>query len=241
MEQATELLASLYGNVETHEPSSARDVYVSRTWRESGAATADEVSRLAAEHGFRLIGDSRDQHGFADGQRVRSIIASCGAFIAILPHRGGSETSHYMLREIEQARDLGLPTLLVADEEVQLPESIARQAIRVGADRDAALVAVERHLQRLEDEWDQPPAPHRVFFSTPLGDDSRDRIRRVKNILLSVTGMPCVIGGDIRQGHVQRAIVDAIHFENELELIEIVHRIARPYRRRVPNEELVQR
>ena len=294
VDQAAELLASLYGSADTHDPGSARDVYVSRTWREAEAARADEICRLAVEYGFRLIGDSRDQHGFADGQRVRSIIASCGAFIAVLPHRGGHTTSQYMLREIEQALALGLPSLIVADHEIQLPEPIAEQAICVGADHEADLTAVDHGLQRLDDEWDRPSAPHRVFFSTPLQAGSHERVRLVTNILQRVTGMPCVVGDDIREGHVQRTIIDAIqdsflvladiseenlntcieagvalgagrplhllaagprrrptafmfrdqqvwYFEDELELLGLVHRIARPYRRRVLNDELLHR
>ena len=64
--------------------------YVSASWRQNEGRLADHVCTLLHTRGLRLIGDSKDQKGFKDGDRVRSIIASCGALVAILPDRAPS-------------------------------------------------------------------------------------------------------------------------------------------------------
>ena len=73
------------------------------------------------EQGFRLIGDARDQKGFGNGQRVERIIASCGAFVGIIPFRGvetacaGEKPYNYFLQEMDVAARLGLPSVIVSD------------------------------------------------------------------------------------------------------------------------------
>jgi hypothetical protein len=209
--QADDLLASLYGEDTVIEPGTARDLYVSRTWRDAEAGIADFVCRAVADLGFRLIGDSKDQDGFDEGERIRSMIASCGAFMAVLPDRGGGETSGYMLREIEQASSLGLPMLIVAEPGVRLNEPLDQAAVRISPElSDGELATLQRRAQNLDEEWERPQAPHRVFFSTILDPGSGQRNRCIRRALERVTAMPCLIGDNIREGQIQRVIVDAI-------------------------------
>jgi hypothetical protein len=212
---ANELLASLYGTDARLAPGGAsRDVYVSRSWRESEAALPDFVCALFDRRGFRLIGDSKDQAGFAGGQRVRSIISSCGALVAVLPHRGGGKTSGYILDEIAFAREFRLPCLIVADPDVRLADDLGLVALRLVAGAvspgSSAEEALLEEIGRIEEEWARPPEPHYVFFAAGVGEECHARNRVLRQILERVTAMPCVMGEGIREPQVQQMITDRI-------------------------------
>ncbi len=105
---SNELLNGLYVSSNTMDVRERKDLYVSRSWRESEAATADGVCHLLIDAGFRLVGDSVDQSGFKGKQnqdRIKSIMSSCGGMAAILPHRSNGSTSEPMLREIAIGRN----------------------------------------------------------------------------------------------------------------------------------------
>ncbi len=70
------------------ESETTMDIYVSRTWRENEAQLTDYICQQLDKAEFRLIGDSKDQSGFEEGNRIKSIMSSCGGFVAILPDRG---------------------------------------------------------------------------------------------------------------------------------------------------------
>ena len=90
-------------------PSSARDVYLSCSWQPDDSDSARTVCQALVEQGFRLIGDARDQKGFGKGKRVERIIASCGAFVGVIPYRGVEGASaadrpyNYFLSELDVA------------------------------------------------------------------------------------------------------------------------------------------
>jgi hypothetical protein len=67
-----------------------RDVYISCSWRDNELLLMQKVCRSLIGAGFRLVGDSKDQKKFKkEEDRIRSIMSSCGGFIAIVPDRGG--------------------------------------------------------------------------------------------------------------------------------------------------------
>jgi hypothetical protein len=211
---ANDLLASLYYDDVDLGLGKNRDIYISRTWRENEADQADIICRLLVKAGFRLIGDSKDQEGFAEGQRVESIISSCGGLVAILPDRGQGKTSKYMLKEIEIARDLNLPYLIVKESTVDLPGELANQATEVldtnPADDLSNSAALQNGIELLGEEWVSPAKPHYIFFGTDFDDTHTDRNRAIKQTIQRVTAMPCVMGDEIRSGQIQRVITERI-------------------------------
>jgi hypothetical protein len=214
LQAANELLASFYGEDPCLEPGSSRDVYISRTWRDSEALPADYVCKLLNERGLRLIGDSKDQAGFEEGQRVRSIIASCGGLVAVLPDRGGGNTSEYMLKEIEFGQEVGLPCLIVADPSVKLPPDLEPITIRILAEEVGQGSVAEKALMggfdRIEEEWLKPRQPHYVFLATRFGSGNAERNRVLRQVIQRVTGMQCIMGDDIREGQIQQVIIDFV-------------------------------
>ncbi len=193
-----------------------RDIYISRTWRKSEAGVADAVCRQLVEAGFRLIGDSEDQEGFDEGQRVESIISSCGALVAILPDRGQGTTSKYMLREIEIASRLQLPFLVVKESSVDLPGEPAVQAMHIvntkTADDGESVPSslLQNAIESLQEEWQSPAKPHFVFFGTDFDDEHEERNRAIRQTVQRVTAMPCVMGDELRTGEIQRVITQRI-------------------------------
>jgi hypothetical protein len=88
--EASELILSLYKADIDLELGRSKDVFVSCSWRmipEKEFFLTKSVCSLFAREGVRLIGDSKDQKGFREN-RLESIITSCGGLIAILPDRG---------------------------------------------------------------------------------------------------------------------------------------------------------
>ena len=212
-----QLLAALFYDTVDLNFEKTRDLYVSRTWRESEKKVADYVCQLLIKSGFRLVGDAED-HGVYGENRVESIIASCGGLVAILPDRGNGETSPYMLREIGIAQEKDLPILVVAEPNVVvdqssdklpggLPESTIRlEANDVGTDAPQLLQGIER----LAEEWCPPPHPHFNFYGTDFSDPHSQRNELIKQILQRVSATPCVMGDQIREGQIQEIITNLI-------------------------------
>ncbi len=214
VERANELLTGLYYDDADLELGRTRDIYVSRTWRPTEALLADAVCQRLVEAGFRLIGDSEDQAGFAEGKRVESIISSCGGLVAILPDRGQGQTSKYMLAEIEIAQKLGLPYLIVPETTVKLPESLTNLALKVVSNDIKESISDEGGLQdgieMLKEEWIAPARPHYIFFGTDFDEQHQARNKAIKHTIQRVTAMPCIMGDEIRTGQIQEVIAGQI-------------------------------
>jgi hypothetical protein len=214
VDTASKLLVSLYYDDVDLELGRARDLYISRSWRESESLLGDYVCRLLVKAGFRLIGDSRDQAGFGKGERVESIISSCGGLAAILPDRGNGKTSEYMINEIQIAQQMNLPCMVVAEETVELPDVLPGPVIRVKTD-DIESNNIDRAyflegLDHLSERWKGPPKEHYVFFCADF-DPNREQVNKaIKKMVQRVTAMPCIFGDDIREGLIQQIITDRI-------------------------------
>lgn len=208
------LLQSFYVYDVSLDLQKTRDVYVSRSWRESEAVFPTEICRALAYAGFRLIGDSEDQSGFQQGKRVASIMSSCGGFVAVVPHRGAGKTSNYILAEIEIARSKGMPGVVIADPAVCVPDvspfTLVRMSPNSSPDDSPELSLA---IEELAETWDEPEHPHNVFFATDLDRSNLVRNEAVRQLVQCVTGMPCIMGEDIRditRGHLQKQIRDRI-------------------------------
>ena len=218
---AARLLSSLY--VSDPSPTSD-DVYVTRSWRDD-ERVCDFADRACAEIGkrFRLIGDSpREDY---DLERIASIMASCGAYVALIPPREPSRLK-FMLPEVAIARSCGLPTVVFADKEVlnHPPESL-RTLDGTTVALDGAIAVdmkgvglndeTERLLRRetgdLKERYRKPSNPYTVFFAS---EAVPDRIRQaINSVVFGVTGRKCVFPKDIQaegRDDVQKRLADAI-------------------------------
>jgi len=300
LDVASELLLGLYSADQDLEGESYRDIYVSRSWRdmpENESLLADAVCEVAVKFGFRLVGDSPDQKGFDKNTRVKDIISSCSGLIAILPDRGGGNTSKYMLQEIEIASGLGLPYIIVAEDTVAIPEAHSEKALEVVRPKKSDLEDMATFkkmltpaISNLNDEWQTPPNPHYIFYGTDFDDAHKQRIVLIRRLIQRVSAMRCLMGEDIREGQIQEEIKKRImgsfmmiaditednlntcieagiamsarrtlhlvasgprhrppfmfrdqqvwYYENDVQLLGLVHNLVRPYRRRIINYEL---
>jgi hypothetical protein len=214
MYSAYELLKSLYYYDIPIELGKTPDIYVSRSWHESETKLANFVcDKLIAKSRFRLIGDSKDQCGFEEGGRVKSLISSCCGLVAILPDRGQGKTSPYMLEEIEIAKNLGLPYLIVAESTVKLPNDLSLYSLRLAKedvdnkDFDSKLLS---KIEDFEDKCENPLKPHFIFFGVDLEDQYRRRNQLIKKIIEYTTALPCVMGENIRESQIQQSITNSI-------------------------------
>ncbi len=210
---ANELVAGLYYDDKALKLENTCDVYISRSWGSSEAQIPDYVCKKLDEKGLRLIGDSEDQRRY-DAERVKSTISSCGGLVAILPDRGQGRTSKYILQEIEIARILGLPCLIVAEPAVELPENLAKIALRATIDDVGKSSHIEvdllKAIEIVEEDWKRPPQPHYIFFATSLKSHNRQRNQAIKQAIQHITTIPCIIGDDFREGQIQQVITEQI-------------------------------
>ncbi len=87
LDTSKEILERMYYRQRTGPgPEQGHDLYISRGWRQEEKSLAENICRLLDKEGFRLIGDAEDQKEY-DVSRVKSIISSCGGFVAIVPYR----------------------------------------------------------------------------------------------------------------------------------------------------------
>jgi hypothetical protein len=215
-EAATTLLQAL-----TPEPArrsdGRRDIYLSRSWHAADGASADPLCDLLANrHHFRLIGDSPDYPAFDAESRLRRIIDSCGALVAVLPYRADKEadgfTSRFIVREAQLARDLAQPYLLFAAEGVAIDPALSAGAfggkafaLPSPAD-DGALTEI---VDRFEEEYRPSPRAAYSFFATSLRRHGEDT-RRAVSIIEQVTNMQCLLGERLQGQSAQKEIIERI-------------------------------
>jgi hypothetical protein len=210
---AVALLRAFYPSERRPNPSTSRDVFISCTWHPDDGASARAVSSTLIEQGFRLIGDEKDQRGFGSGNRVEAIISSCGAFVGIIPYRGVpvarlSEGPYkYFLRELDFAKSLGLPTVALSDPRVNREDGDTSQWLAIDTTAIACPAAVSETLSRLWEEWLAPPKPHYVFCAMDLESNAARTGSPLRDLIERVTGMPTIVGPDIRENNLQLAIM----------------------------------
>lgn len=221
------LFETLYGG---REITGGRPVYLSRGWRPSEAKAADRISEAAQSFGFKLVSDWTDQPDY-DVERVRALMDGCGGLIAILPHRGQGETSRYILREIQVARDLGIPVLAFAHADVVIDAALRIDAVRFddSVGTETATIVGERYSGRFEDLtelWKKPGGGEHVFFGHSLEASVGDSFMTIRRMLSRLTGLPVVVGGEVVARDAQEEIVRLIR-ESELSVIDITN-VAHP-------------
>lgn len=209
------LLASFYPFQDANIIAASRDVFVSRSWRADEADKPDAVCRMLIKAGFRLVGDSKDWKNFTGDERVKEIIRSCGALVAIVPLRANDPcgTSRYILKEISWARELGVPYLIIADDEVSIDQSLVDEAIdgrviRV-SELDLGKSTQTFPASILFEEWREPQREHYGFFATNFKTGSGRSLKSV-SVAERVTGMRCLTGREFDSNGAQEEIVKRI-------------------------------
>jgi hypothetical protein len=293
---ALAILSAFYPGERRPNPATARDAYVSCSWQEDDKTSSVAVCRTLIEQGLRLVGDAQDQKGFAAGDRVERIIASCGAFVCIIPYRDsdyavpGEKPYKYFLREIDLAAQYGLPSVIVADPRVHRKDGLDQNWLRMEKDAAECPDAVAAALKSLWHEWRDPPGPHYIFCALDLESDGARAKGPIRHLIERVTGMPTIVGNEIHEEPLQPSIIKKIcnaflvladltddnlntcieagmglvartnveliargkprrppfmlrtlqmpTYNDEVEQIGVVHKIIRPYRRRIINAEL---
>lgn len=213
---ATEILRALYPGERLPQPATARDVYVSCSWRPDDGESARAVCRSLAAQGFRLIGDARDQQGFGQGDRVQRIIESCGAFVCVLPHRGVDTVAadvaeyKYFVKEIDFAVQCGLPCIIVADPRLQRSDGDDSRWRRLATDAARCPAEIESALAALWDDWQVPRRPQYVFCAMDLSSPMAVAGSQERHLIERITGMPTVVGTEIQSDALHSAIMQQI-------------------------------
>jgi len=193
-----------------------RDVYISRSWHDSDLETADILCKaLSDNYAFRLIGDSPDYAAFEENDRIKGLIESCGALIAILPYRNSSKygfTSKWILKEIQIAKELKIPFMLFGADKVKvdpsiLDYSIGQEIYQLPSSSNDALI--NNALFLFEEEYVPSPKQAYSFFATSLRNDSYDANRSIA-LIEQMTNMKCQMGLRLQGQHAQKEIVELI-------------------------------
>lgn len=201
------ILNAFYPGGNSPNPAKSHDVYISASWHADDAASATAVCRFLDSQGFRLVGDSKDQKGFGEGDRVQRIVASCGAFVAIIPYRNdavarpGQTPYKYFLQEIELAAQFGIPSIVIADPRVRRVEGQDADWLRMDTQETIVPSDVKRALSNLWQSWVQPQRPHYVFCALDLDSADASASGPVRQLIQQITSMPTVVGDEVHEGN----------------------------------------
>ena len=192
-----------------------RDVYLSRSWHSDETKGADYVcTALYQKYGFRLIGDSPDYAAFDGNDRVKHIIQSCGALVAVLPFRedpANGFTSKWIVKEIEIARQLKRPYLLFISDGVTVDPELIRMAVGnktfpIPSSVDDAVLMQALFL--FAEEYSPSPQIAYAFFATSLRE--AQETERIVNLVEQITGMQFLLGQRLKGKHAQQEIIERI-------------------------------
>jgi hypothetical protein len=295
-DSALAIIGAFHPGEKRPNPATARDIFISCSWQPGDSESARAVCRSLVEQGLRLIGDARDQKGFGMGQRVERIIASCGAFVGILPYRevesasAGERPYDYFVREMDAAARLDLPTVIIADPRIRRVDGSDAGWLRMETAATQCPTSVSVNLSGLWEQWREPPAPQYVFCAMDLNSDLARAAGPIRHLIERITGMATIVGSEIHEENLQSAIMKKVcnafvvladitddnlntcieagmglaastnvellargksrrppfmlralqmpTYEDNVEQVAVLHRILRPYRRRVINAEL---
>lgn len=207
---AIEILSGLYA-YNSEFLDFKKDIYVSRGWRPKEGPAADAICQTFIKKGFRLVGDSTDQEVWSR-DRVSFIMSSCGALLVIAPDRGNG-TSKFIIQEIEIAKELNIPYLLVADDVHLINDSLISTAIEKKIFKTEDLLVHESVLlpELIDLTWENfrvPIKPHSFYGSSLIKDGQLNEY--VRRLLEVVTGVKCLIGVQLETQQAQKEIIRVI-------------------------------
>lgn len=199
------ILAALYGSSENMREE--KDVYVSYSWRKEEQNMVNAVFHQLKRKQFRLIGDAGNQTVYDEDDRIRRIMNTCGAYVGILPYRGESNTSRYIIDEINKAQECGLPGVLFADARVENLDEFTYPLLKIENLDNIDETLILNHVNKLTVK--RPRTPH-VFFATNLYRRRLSINECIRNLSGVVTATRCILGEDINKGSLQQQIIDRI-------------------------------
>lgn len=200
-----DILAALYGSSENMREE--KDIYVSYSWRAEEQTLVNAVFRQLKWRQYRIIGDASNNSVYDEDDRIRRIMNTCGAYVGVLPYRGESNTSRYILDEIWKAQECGLPGVLFADSRVENLEVFDYPLMKIENLESIDETLLLNHINKLT--MKRPKTPH-VFFATNM-DRRRQSINElIRNLAGVVTATRCILGEDINKGSLQQQIIDRI-------------------------------
>jgi hypothetical protein len=210
------VVRAFYPGEKWPNPVTARDVYISCSWKADDSSSARAVCRHLMDQGFRLIGDARDQKGFGAGDRIERIIKSCGAFVGIVPYRESDVANasdrpyKYFIREMDIAKANGIPRIIVGDPRVRRGDGEDETWLRMETEATECPRGVQSVLESLWDEWRDPPAPQYVFCALDLESEAARAGGPIRHLIERVTGMPTIVGNEIHEDPLHSAIIKKI-------------------------------
>lgn len=210
-----EILKSFYPGESLKDPATSRDVYVSGSWDDDEEKSGRAVCSALDASGFRLVGDAKDQPTF-DLNRIKDLMSSCGAFVAIVPFRGETDATasdrpyKYFLSEIDLAESLDLPRLVVVDPRIGRSDGDDAGWLRMETSATECTDDVERRISKLWSEWRQPAKPHYIFYALDVDSTSAPRRSAERQLLERVTGMQTITGPDVVAAPLQDSIMARI-------------------------------
>ena len=199
------ILTALYGSSENMREE--KDVYVSYSWRKEEQGIVNAVFRQLKRKQYRIIGDAGNQSVYDEDDRIRRIMNTCGAYVGILPYRGESNTSRYILDEIHKAQECQLPGILIADSRVVDLEVFTYPLLKIDITSEIDETVLLNHINLLKVE--RPKTPH-VFFATNLDRERQTINEYIRNLSGVVTATRCILGEDINKGNLQQQIIERI-------------------------------
>jgi len=206
------LMDSLFGG---RDGAVGRSVYLSRGWRAAERPAAERICQALQAAGLRLVCDWTDQPTYDVG-RVGDIMAGTGGLVAILPHRGEGETSRYIIREVNMAREAGYPTLIFAHRDVvikpewSLPNPVLFDDRIAGDTPDHVFTAFGNKIEEFTEQWAKPRGGEHIFLGHSLEESVEGDFQMAREMLGRITGLPVEIGGLVGGGSVQADIVRLI-------------------------------
>jgi hypothetical protein len=213
--------SALLRSLTAHPPlrvDNDQDVYYAGPWSDRSFA-AMEALRALHQIGWRLVGDSQDHSQFADSvKRIEAIIRSSRGLVAVLPLRPGNKphrTSPWVLDEVEIARGLGRPYLLMAEPGVVAPPGLAAgayggQVLPLPEEGPGEqLHATLRDFDEMLSHVELSNAGTYSFLAASLLGEPRESDALV-SVVETVTNMTCVQGRYLTGQHAQEAIIGQI-------------------------------
>jgi hypothetical protein len=211
---AREIIDRLDGRTWSGWQQGFNDIYVSRGWHDQDYAFADAVCEAFCEPHWRLrlIGDMPDQKVW-NTVRIREILSSCSGHLVILPHRVATEKGYqFFLKEIAISTKLGIPSLLLAEKDTELPATIKKPVYRLVTGEEylrSWLIEPPEWLETFLEELIQPPSPQHLFFAAEY-KENMERVTRIRDFFEAVTGLPCYIGRDFEGQALRGQIISGL-------------------------------
>ncbi len=195
-----------------------KPVYLCRGWRDNERAAADKLSEVLKSAGLKLVCDWIDQSHYSVS-RVREIMNSTGGLVAIVPHRGQGTTSNYIIKEIELAREIGLPLIIFAQSGITArPDWPSANVVfyddSVGSlDGDSLERLFGDRIEEFAYGWRTPTRGEHIFLGHSLEESIEDRFSMLRRMMSRTTGLPVETGGLVfgteAQAEITRLIRDA--------------------------------